>query len=196
MATAVGHRSLMQPTQRQCGAQRELGSFAAEEIVEIGCDLPAEMLAQTAPLAPSVLFTMSHGLGAPKGGWRSPEEQRELQGSMSFGRGVKLTAADVSRGGFLPGGVWLYFACFSAGTPARSAFYPWLRRLRELGQHSQRLERVLAALPKEAGLFRSSRSRSSMNRPIAARFVSSSRCGKSPDRAATTFRISSSVRSR
>jgi hypothetical protein len=36
---------------------------------------------------------------------------------------------DVASRPFLPGGIWFFFACFSAGTPARSAYAHWLRKL-------------------------------------------------------------------
>jgi hypothetical protein len=50
---------------------------------------------------------------------------------------------------FLPGGIWFAVACFGAGTPAKSAFYSWLRQLREAGQYKESVERVLESLPRD-----------------------------------------------
>jgi hypothetical protein len=61
--------------------------------------------------------------------------------------GDRLTAPDVAARPFLPGGVWFFFACYGAGTPARSAYFPWLDRLHRLGLGGS-AGRVLDALPK------------------------------------------------
>jgi hypothetical protein len=151
-ATTVGYRELMAPSLKKLHELQELGSLSAESLAELGD--PADwsvqqLLAQVASPQPSVLFTMSHGLGAPRSGWRSVEEQRARQGAMSLGAQGTLEAKDLISTPFLPGGLWFFFACFGAGTPARSVYYPWLSRLREAGQYSGRLERLLAALPRE-----------------------------------------------
>jgi hypothetical protein len=39
----------------------------------------------------------------------------------------------VGSGQFLPGGLWLYFACFGAGTPHTSAYHHWLEMLAQQG---------------------------------------------------------------
>jgi hypothetical protein len=41
------------------------------------------------------------------------------------------------------------FACFGAGTPARSAYHHWLARLAAAGEHGTDLAQVLASLPAE-----------------------------------------------
>ncbi|NVI98867.1 hypothetical protein HV824_12155 [Myxococcus sp. AM009] len=82
---------------------------------------------------PSVLLSLSHGLGTPTSGrWESSEKQRARQGALLLTREQLLTAADVASRPFLPGGIWFGLACFSAGTPARSAYTPWLRDLPSL----------------------------------------------------------------
>jgi hypothetical protein len=91
---------------------------------------------------------MSHGLGAPRGGFRSADEQRAVQGAMSVGPGARITAEDVASGPFLPGGIWFFLACYGGGTPAESAYYPWLCRLRDAGGFGGRVEGVLSGLPK------------------------------------------------
>jgi hypothetical protein len=95
---------------------------------------------------PSVLLSLSHGLGPPVHGWKSEQEQRALQGAMDLGKGDSLQAPDVERRPFLPGSIWLYLACFGAGTPATSTYRPWLARLREAGVFPGDPDRVLAAL--------------------------------------------------
>lgn len=56
--------------------------------------------------------------------------------------------SSTQKGSFLPGGFWLYFACFGAGTPATSAYYPWLTRLKDLGKFTGSIPRLLQVLPR------------------------------------------------
>lgn len=152
VATAIGHRALMRPSFTACLERMNEGRFPAKEIVEVGGDDGDAMdllLEQASRRDPAVLFSMSHGIGAPRRGWRSADEQRALQGAMSFGAGLRLAAEDLVDKPFLPGGVWFYLACFGAGTPKTSAYYPWLKKLREAGGFSGRLDAVLANLPSE-----------------------------------------------
>lgn len=151
-ATTVGYQSLMAPSLRSLRRRQEEGSLFAEPPAELGEPTAwsvQQLLAQVASPQPSVLFTMSHGLGTPRRGWSSVAEQRARQGAMSLGAEGRLEAPDLATTPFLPGGLWFFLACFGAGTPARSAYYPWLARLREAGEYSGRLERLLAALPRE-----------------------------------------------
>src|SRR5580698_3373746 len=60
----------------------------------------------------------------------------------------QITAADLQGRKFLPGGLWLMFACFGAGTPSRSVYAPWLERLTDLGLCRIPAQSVLAALPR------------------------------------------------
>jgi hypothetical protein len=96
-----------------------------------------------------LLFSISHGAGAPRAGWSSVEEMRRLQGAMSFGSGVRLTGQDIASRPFLPGGAWFYFACHGAGTPQKSAFHHWLAALRDLGLYGRNIDSVLQSLPAE-----------------------------------------------
>jgi hypothetical protein len=151
-ATTVGYQALMAPSLRSLRKKQEEGSLSAELPAELG--EPAawsvqQLLTQVASPHPSVLFTMSHGLGAPRRGWKSVEEQRARQGAMSLGMEGTLEASALATTPFLPGGLWFFLACFGAGTPARSVYYPWLARLREAGEYPGQLERLLAALPRE-----------------------------------------------
>jgi hypothetical protein len=116
-----------------------------------------ELLATAAGLSASLLFTVSHGYGGPRGGYSSPSEQRKLQGALSFaspsaGRGRRLSGDDLRalRTPFVPGGLWFLFACYGAGTPAESQFYHWLASRRD--QLDDEARWVLRSLPASAQL--------------------------------------------
>ncbi len=150
-ATLIGYKTLVTPSIAQCREQQLVNAFNAQEILEIGDPVdwsPERLLATARMEAPSLLFTLSHGLGAPRAGWNSVEQQRLLQGTMSLGNKNHLEPVDLARGPFLPGGLWFYFACFGAGTPSASAFHPWLKRLRAGGRYAGRLDAILASLPR------------------------------------------------
>jgi hypothetical protein len=148
-ATELGHRRLMQPCVADAEQQLAAGRFAAREIATIDDDDPVRALdrLRAAAAEPAVLFSCSHGAGAPRGGWGSPEHRRASQGALCLGGGQHLDAQVLAGAPFLPGGVWLMFACFGAGTPSRSAFHPWLARLQQHGEFDADLASVLASLP-------------------------------------------------
>jgi hypothetical protein len=150
-ATQLGYQALVAPALAIARKDRDSGNFAAADVVELGQPgrppAPDELLAGVAAAEPAVLLSISHGAGAPRAGWSSLDAQRRLQGAMSLGKGGKLTADDVAGRPFLPGGVWLMFACFGAGTPGESAYRPWLECLLELGQFGGEIEPVLRSLP-------------------------------------------------
>lgn len=151
-ATNIGYNGLMVPTIEQSRVGHEKKVFSAREIVEIGDgdNVSADdFISSTHGRTPSMLFTISHGCGAPRAGWSSPEEQRLFQGAMSFGQGQKITAEDLRNRPFLPGGLWFYFACFGAGTPNDSAFRHWLAALRDVGLYGRNIDSVLHSLPSE-----------------------------------------------
>jgi hypothetical protein len=139
---------LMQPCIDDAERERGAGRFPAE-IAAIEDDDPvraADRLIEGAS-ATSVVFSCSHGEGAPRDGWGSPERRRALQGAPSLGRGHRLEAEAVASAPFAPGGVWLMFACFGAGTPARSAYHHWLAGLAAAGEHDADLAQVMSSLP-------------------------------------------------
>lgn len=151
-ATSLGYQALISPSLKSCRERQSRGDFQARHILEIGDqdDWSVDrLLEQAASPEPSVLFSLSHGLGAPRQGWRSLNEQRALQGAMSLGVGEMLDASALANRPFLPGGLWFYLACFGAGTPSRSAFHTWISQLRDAGQFAGRLEGLLASLPRE-----------------------------------------------
>lgn len=152
-ATELGHRMLMQPCIADAEAQRAAGRFAVSELSAIEEHDPVRAadrwLAAAAAVGPGVLFSCSHGVGAPRDGWKSPELRRTLQGAPCLGGGRHLEAELLGRAPFVPGGVWLMFACFGAGTPRLSAYRHWLGRLQEHGEHADDLAPVVASLPGE-----------------------------------------------
>jgi hypothetical protein len=129
---------------------RRQASFPGEVIIsgDEADPHPDEFLAEARREAPGVLFSVSHGEGAPRGGWRSAAEQRARQGAMSFGRaGGHLEAEAIRGASFMPGGLWFMLACFGAGTPERSKYKRWLDALLAEGQFAGRPEVVLGSLP-------------------------------------------------
>ena len=149
-ATELGHRALMQPTLDDARAQRTRGKFPASAVIDIagrGNPVADALLTAAADPVPSALFSCSHGLGAPRDGWKSVQAQRTRQGALCLGDDCTLTGDDVAERPFLPGGLWLLFACYGAGTPSRSAYHHWLRGLRDHDEYAGDLDSVLAALP-------------------------------------------------
>lgn len=132
-ATAAGHAKLIRPCHERCAstARDKPAAFPASAVEAHGAPAPdpGELLALAAARHPSVLLSMSHGLGPPRRRPWSPAEARAQQGAMSFGAEGALTADELARASFLPGGIWLYFACFGAGTPRTSAYRHWLDML-------------------------------------------------------------------
>jgi len=142
----------MQPCIADAEQQRAAGRFAASDLVAIEEHDPAraaDRLLAAAAAGPGVLFSCSHGVGAPLDGWDSPDLRRALQGAPCLGGGRHLEAQLLARVPFLPGGIWLMFACFGAGTPGHSAYHHWLARLQRHGEHEGDLAPVLASLPRE-----------------------------------------------
>ncbi|TSC33930.1 hypothetical protein [Corallococcus sp. Z5C101001] len=150
-ATDLGHRKLMAPCLESSEERRRQGRLRIhppEVLDELGYGQGTavqRMLDFTARTEPGVLLSLSHGLGMPEQGWSSPEEQRALQGALLLTRDQRLTAEDVASVPFMSGGIWYGFACFSAGTPTRSAYAPWLRDLPSVTPNASR---VVSLLPK------------------------------------------------
>ena len=146
-ATLSGYQALIQPGLKLL---RE-NAYEVEEIGNQDTPSPDEFLETARSPDPTVLFSVSHGAGAPRGGWASYEDQHDRQGAMSFGREGKIMGADIGDGPFLPGGLWFMLACYGAGTPTRkaSAYRQWLQKLKSVGQFAGAAETVLAGLPKD-----------------------------------------------
>ncbi len=150
-ATRIGHRALVEPALElvnEMQARRRLGFPAVASLSGDPDDPSRDDLLRDAAAAGSVLFSVSHGEGAPRRGWRSPAEQRARQGAMSFGANGQLTGDDLTNAAFLPGGLWFMLACFGAGTPSASKYRRWLDALLAHGQFQGRPEVVLGSLPR------------------------------------------------
>ncbi len=149
-AIGVGYRHLVEPCMRMTGdlATRGKLELAAQAEIPYSEWGPDDLLAATGVDTPSMMLSLSHGLGAPRRGWRSSDQQRALQGALAMGGDGPLSADMVRESRFLPGGVWLCVACFGAGTPSTSAFYPWLSLLAAQGGAQAQAQAVLQALPR------------------------------------------------
>lgn len=156
-ATLAGHQGLMVPGVAMARREHATGDFLASQIVEVDhgyTPKPGPLVEEATKPEPGVLLTISHGAGAPRQGWRSRDEQRQLQGGMSFGRsGGLLTGEALTGRAFMPGGVWFMLACFGAGTPDRSKYQPWLEQLAAIGSFQGRPEALGASLPTDGRPF-------------------------------------------
>ena len=136
-ATTAGHSKLILPCHDRCvrAARDKPRTFPASAVESHGAESPDpdELLRLVAARHPSVLLSVSHGMGPPRRRRWSPAEARELQGAMSFGAEGALEVRDLASAPFLPGGLWIYFACFGAGTPRTSAYHHWLQMLADQG---------------------------------------------------------------
>lgn len=149
-ATELGHSSLIVPGVELLEEARSLGQLAASAVSCAGDEFrlsPSEFLTLAARPEPTVLFSLSHGEGPPRRGWRGDERKRR-QGAMSFGREGCVSGADLAGRRFLPQGLWLMLACYGAGTPEVSAYHPWLAELSALHEFRGAAESVLAGLPR------------------------------------------------
>ncbi len=150
-ATRIGYKSLITPGMAVVQARMDRGQFNADQIVETGDKVipdPQELLNAAVTDRPGFLFSLSHGEGPPRSGWRNDELQRSGQGAMSFGREGKIRGEDLRDATFMPGGVWFMLACFGAGSPDASAYHHWLSDLRKVGQFGNP-DAVLAGIPKD-----------------------------------------------
>lgn len=146
-ATRLGHRHLAQPCLADLRARLGQARFEGDAVLDEAEQQPSldRLCAAAALDRPGVLFTISHGLGAPKAGWSDLERMRRVQGALSVGDDV-LDAAALTGRPFVPGGLWFALACYGAGTPAASAYRPWLESLAQQGVGSD-IAAVLAGLP-------------------------------------------------
>lgn len=105
-------------------AAKQLRRPAPEDIIEIPYDgTPDPFLEGAGRAESSVLLSLSHGAQR-----RSARERRRFQGAMSF-KGCEIAAEMVADRVFLPGGAWVFVACFSAGTPHETPFLPIVRAI-------------------------------------------------------------------
>ncbi|AUX48205.1 hypothetical protein SOCE26_097360 [Sorangium cellulosum] len=146
-ATHAGEAKLVGPSLAAVQEGMDRGRFAVASARGIDAETTDELLAAGASGRPSVLLSVSHGLGPPRRGFRSEEEQQRRQGALLLGRGEVLDAERMRGQRFLPGGLWFCLACFGAGTPSTSAYHAWLAQLAKEGAYGGKAERVLQSLP-------------------------------------------------
>jgi hypothetical protein len=146
-ATVTGRARLVGPSLAASQRAHAEGKLPTASVDEIAAETVDELLAGGAGARPSVLLSVSHGLGAPRRGWRSEEEQRRRQGALVLGHEEILDAERLRGQAFLPGGMWFYLACFGAGTPETSAYHAWLAQLSRESAFSGSVAAVLKSLP-------------------------------------------------
>ena len=137
-ATRQGYEKLMQPCYQHCQTvwQTDQARFPASQVCAAGAHQgpdPSEFLALARADEPTLMFSLSHGLGPSPGQAWGPQQARERQGAMVFGSRGPLMPSEVAQAPFLPGGLWFYFACFGAGTPGHSSYQHWLESLVRVG---------------------------------------------------------------
>ncbi len=124
------------------------GNLEASSVRQIEANSVDALLSASVSGRPSVMLSVSHGLGSPRNGFKSFEEQARLQGALVVGQKEVLDAERILGKSFLPGGLWFFFACFGAGTPspASSEFHLWLDMLSKSGAYRDSASAVLSSL--------------------------------------------------
>lgn len=148
-ATLAGKSRLVDPSLAECQSLVAKGKLETAEVRRIEAATVDDLLAAGARARPAVLLSVSHGLGAPRRGWPSEEDQQRRQGAMLVRPDEVLDAERMRDKPFLPGGVWFYLACLGAGTPGASVYYPWLKDLADSGAFGGSPRAVLESLPRE-----------------------------------------------
>lgn len=146
-ATVTGKLRLTDPSLSVSRERALAGKLPVASVRELSAETVDELLAAGAGSRPSVLLSVSHGLGAPRGGWRSEDLQWRRQGAMVIDHDEILDAERLRGQAFLPGGMWFYLACFGAGTPAASAYHDWLAQLSQEGAYRGSVAAVGRSLP-------------------------------------------------
>ncbi len=146
-ATRVGSRALVNPVHELAASRPRFPPGALQNLGKQVLS-PDDFMRAAGQTESGVMFSMSHGAGAPRRGWQGDRAtQLAHQGAMSFGREGKLYAKEIGDKQFLKNCFWFMFACFGAGTPKRSKFHHWLKRLNEHKQFRGRADSVLRSLP-------------------------------------------------
>jgi len=148
-ATGEARRTLLSPCMARLSSGGQRSRDGSINVVDLGgVHTPADLIHASRNGGPAMLLTVTHGLARPPGDW-SADERRARQGALVIGKlgdvdGV-LDAASVAHGPALPGGVWICVSSFAGGTPAQSAFAPWLSLVPT--DEAAHLARVTACTP-------------------------------------------------
>lgn len=148
-ATVTGDLRLVQPSLAASREGLEEGRLPAASVRELSAASVDELLRAGAGARPSVLLSVSHGLGAPRRGWATEEDQRRRQGAMVIADGEILDAERARESDFFQGGMWFLLACFGAGTPRVSMYHSWLLQLSQDGSYTGQVAAVKKSLPSE-----------------------------------------------
>lgn len=146
-ATAEADGRLVTPSFEAAQDSLSRAKLPAAAVRRIEAESASALLSEGGAERPAVLLSVSHGVGAPRGGWLSEERRWREQGALVIGEGDVLDAERLSGQTFLPGGLWFCLACFGAGTPQKSAYHPWLSMLAEEQAYRGKAAAVLASLP-------------------------------------------------
>lgn len=150
-ATQAAEARLLEPCLELAMKNRESGKLSVNDLLAMEAEGVDEFIAAAARDNPSVLLSISHGLGAPRYGWSSDEEQLRKQGALILGHNDVLDAERLASQPFLPGGLWFLLACFGAGTPSSSVYHTWLLDLAKEGAFTGKAKSVMASLPQNEG---------------------------------------------
>lgn len=147
LATLHGEARLVAPSLQAATRNVEQGRLPAASVRALEAETVDALLEAGKGPRPSVLLSVSHGLGAPRRGWPSEHEQWQRQGALVLGENEILDAERMLGQAFLPGGLWFCLACFGAGTPSASAYHTWLSLLAKEGAYRGKASSVSASLP-------------------------------------------------
>lgn len=151
-ATANAGPKLVSPTIEASVRAVEKGRFPAI-VRQVDAKSVDKFFEVHASSRPSVLLTVSHGLGGSVEDYGSEDAQRLRQGALMVGHKEIVDAEAMAAKTFLPGGLWLFFACFGAGTPATSEYFKWLSQLAQTGSYKQSAKSVLSSLSSSGSGF-------------------------------------------
>jgi hypothetical protein len=146
-ATVTGKARLVGPSLATATEALAFGKLPAASVREISAASVDDLLIGGGGARPSVLLSVSHGLGAPRRGWRREEDAWRRQGALVIDHEEILDAERLRGQPFLPGGMWFYLACLGAGTPAASVYHAWLSQLAQEDRYGGNLKAVLHSLP-------------------------------------------------
>jgi hypothetical protein len=148
-ATQLGADMLVGPSLQVAERSRAKGKTPLAGARRLEADTVEALVSKVSGAHPSVLLSVSHGMGPPRRGFKNLDVQRMRQGALVLGHDELLDWERLQQAPFLPGGMWFCLACYSAGTPEKSAYHAWLEDLAQAGEYGGNLNAVLRGLPAE-----------------------------------------------